>query len=481
MRGRGVKTVMLLVVSLLPAVYALAINDWFAVNYHDSGIRKLFGCKVENLDSAVYLTDYNDYALQKEDEQFPTTLGVFAEGKEPFFIPVDSLIGIRVRDNVPLLRITTDLPVEEVPDKENYLSATIEFFPSEGSVDTLISKVNIRGRGNTTWEMPKKPYRLKFDKKQSLAGLPKAKSFVLIANYLDNTLMKNAVAFEMARLLDMPYANEAVPVDLVFNGEPRGSYMLTQKVGINAGSVDIDEMSGVMWEIDSYFDEEYKFRSTRYNLPCMIKDPDFLEIAEGDTVTAKVYWEYWRGDLDLAINQVYNGRWQDVFDAGSLVDYLLVNHLLGNLEITQAKSIYLYKEGPGMKYKFGPVWDFDWALGFFSEAFPAGTPFIRPDNAGYDFWMKIVSDPAFIALFRERLDNFEAEGMEKLMTFIDEYADRIRISASKDAEIWPEEAFYGFKTREINKSRFEENVDILKDFIMSRLRNIRNRENLLLY
>lgn len=469
----------LMVMALVVVVEALAINDWFAVRYKENGIRKIVAFPVEELDSMVYLQS-TDSAVASPSA-IPALARLSWRGDTSMTLPVDSIYEISTRDNVPVLYISTDKPVDEVPDKETYLDASISYCPSDGLTDSLSAKVSIKGRGNTTWEMPKKPYRLKFEKKQPLAGLPKAKSFVLIANYLDNTLMKNAVAFEMARLLDMPYANEAVPVDLVFNGEPRGSYMLTQKVGINAGSVNIDELTGVMWEIDSYYDEEYKFRSTRFDLPCMIKDPDFLEIAEEDSVTAKAYWEFWKADLDLALTQVYNGKWQDVFDAGSLVDYLLVNHLLGNLEITQAKSIYLYKEAPGMKYKFGPVWDFDWALGFFSEAFPAGTPFIRPDNAGYDFWMKIVTDPEFIALFRERLGYFETEGLQQLLSFIDDYADRIRISACKDTEIWTDDAFYGFQTREINKSRFEENVDILKDFILARLANIRYRQNLLLY
>lgn len=469
----------LLVMALMAVVEALAINDWFAVRYKDSGIRKIVAFPVEELDSMVYL-QYADSAVTSRSA-LPALSRLSWRGNTSMILPIDSIFEISTRDNVPVLYISTNQPIDEVPDKETYLDASISYCPSDGLTDSLSAKVSIKGRGNTTWEMPKKPYRLKFEKKQPLAGLPKAKSFVLLANYLDNTLMKNAVAFEMARLLDMPYANEAVPVDLVFNGEPRGSYMLTQKVGINAGSVNIEELTGVMWEIDSYYDEEYKFRSTRFDLPCMIKDPDFLEIAEEDSITAKAYWEFWKADLDLALTQVYNGKWQDVFDAGSLVDYLLVNHLLGNLEITQAKSIYFYKEAPGMKYKFGPVWDFDWALGFFSEAFPAGTPFIRPDNAGYDFWMKIVTDPEFIALFRERLDDFEREGLQQLLSFIDDYADRIRISACKDSEIWTDDAFYGFQTREINKSRFEENVDILKDFILARLANIRYRQNLLLY
>ena len=62
-------------------------------------------------------------------------------------------------------------------------------------------KTSIRGRGNTTWSKPKKPYALKLDKKQKIMDMPKHKRWVLIANYLDNTFMKNEIAFYLSELL----------------------------------------------------------------------------------------------------------------------------------------------------------------------------------------------------------------------------------------------------------------------------------------
>ena len=455
-----------------------ADNNWIAIFYKSEGLQKVEACLTDELDSIYYVSKESD---SPGAENCPTHLRVARNGEYVAEIKIDSVQSIDVRNNVPTLYITTDSLVEEIPDKENYLTAGLRYVPTDGISDPMEAIVNIRGRGNTTWFMPKKPYRLKFDKKQSLGGMTKAKSYVLIANYLDNTLMKNAVAFKIASLCGMPYVNTPVPVDLVFNGEKRGSYLLTQKIGINSGSADFDEYTGMLWEIDSYFDEEYRFRSSRFNLPCMAKDPDFLEIADEDPVTAAALWAYWKADLDLALAKIYDGKWREVLDVNQLAKYILVNHLVGNFEITQAKSIYLYKTAPGEKYCFGPVWDFDWALGFTEHSYPVGCPFVIKNTAAYDLWMKILPDQAFKDAFKEELDNFVNGGLDSLLQYIDSYADSIRISAVMDAELWPEEKFYGFERREINTSRFDENVQLLKKYITDRLSRINNSSTYLLY
>lgn len=456
-----------------------AQRDWFALFYRDGGMTRVKAFDAAELDSLAY------YA-EADSAVYPSHVSLVWRGGERLELPIDSVRSVAVRDNVARVYITTDSLVDEVADKENYLSARFLYVPGpgsgSGSGDTLDVPVSIRGRGNTTWFMPKKPYRLKFDKKQPLAGMAKAKSFVLIANYLDNTLMKNAVAFRMAELAGMPYVNSSVPVDLYFNGTPRGSYMLSQKIGINSGSADFDEYYGMLWEIDSYYDEEYRFRTSRYDLPCMAKDPDFLEIADEDPVTAAALWAYWKADLDLAVAKVYDGKWQEVFDARQLAKYVLVNNLAGNFEMTQAKSIYLYKKAPGEKYCFGPVWDFDWAFGFLeNQYYPVDCKLVFGGEA-YDFWIKIFKDPEFLAVFREELEAFrQAGGLEAVMAFIDEYAEAIRISAAADGELWPDDRFYGFEKREIHKGRFDDNVERLKAYIAERFSCILSHGVCLLY
>lgn len=462
-------------------------NRWFSLSYDAEGYVAVKAFPLDDLDRMVYLSSDSaapgpdDSILAGDSVSFPSFVRLSGKDGNQMDFPLDSIREMEIRGSVARLFITTDSLVDEIPDKENYLKAKFLFVGTGEHPDSIESTVNIRGRGNTTWFMPKKPYRLKFDKKTQLPGMQKAKSYVLVANYLDNTLMKNSVAFKMAELVGMDYYNTSVPVDLFFNGKPRGSYLLTEKIGINAGSVDIDEERGVMWEIDSYFDEEFRFRSTVYNLPCMLKDPDFMEVAEYDAAIAGVFWNYWKADLDMAIAKVSQGKWQEAFDAEKLARYVLVNHILGNFEISQMKSVYLYKERQGDKYCFGPVWDFDWALGYTDHSFPVNCLFLLENTVGYDFWKEILSDPEFLNIFQQLLEEFNAEKLPLLMDFIDSYADEILVSAANDAEIWTADIFYGFEVHEISKKKFLDNVDFLKSYIHRRIGFILGHPRFLLY
>ncbi|KAA6305826.1 hypothetical protein EZS27_042520, partial [termite gut metagenome] len=141
-------------------------------------------------------------------------------------------------------------------------------------------EAGIRGRGNVTWTYPKKPYRLKFDKKISVFGLGEAKSWVLLANYRDPTLIMNTVAFELGHKLKFPYTNHANHVEMFVNEEYKGSYMLTEQVQVDKYRIDIDEKKDFFVELDTYYDEEIKFRSALINLPVNVKSPEVKNESE---------------------------------------------------------------------------------------------------------------------------------------------------------------------------------------------------------
>lgn len=393
--------------------------------------------------------------------------------------PLVSIDSVCLGGHIPTLYIETDPYVEEITDKETYLNATLRYEPYDDGTSPLEAAVSIKGRGNSSWNFLKKPYRLKFDKKQSLAGLHKAKSFVLLSNFIDNTLMRNAVAYKVAKMLGMPYTNSIVPVNVVFNGHPKGSYMLTNKVGINSGSVDIEEKDGILWELSTEFDEPYKFRSEPFNLPCMVKDPDFSELYGDNPSKLKEEWEYWQKDLNNAFKAVQEGRWQEVFDAESFVNYFLVQDIVQNTETEFPKSFYIYKENRKGKYHLGPVWDFDWALGY-SQSIYRGVIF--PKCGSWEFLSPIFDDPEFLRMFGEAFEDFCNEHLDELLEFIDSYAATIRDSALADAMLWPQEHMYPYyEHEERHAGRFDRNIENLKQWLLTRIDWIRTQENYSLY
>lgn len=74
-----------------------------------------------------------------------------------------------------------------------------------------------------------------------------------MANHIDPTLMLNSVAFKIGRLLELPFTNHAISVDVVLNGKYKGSYLLTEQIEVKKNRVDLDDKNSVIWELDSYF------------------------------------------------------------------------------------------------------------------------------------------------------------------------------------------------------------------------------------
>ena len=155
-------------------------------------------------------------------------------------------------------------------------------------------KTSIRGRGNSTWGQPKKPYALKLDKKQKIMGMPKHKRWVLIANYLDNSFMRNEMAFYLSEQVGLDWTVHGEFVDLVLNGEYKGLYWLGEAIKVDENRVNIndgtetmtdDEDKDYLIEMDVYYDEIVKFKSSIRNMPYMIKNDDYM-IDDSDTITS---------------------------------------------------------------------------------------------------------------------------------------------------------------------------------------------------
>lgn len=348
--------------------------------------------------------------------------------------------------DVPRLRLSLDdyPEVTQLWDKELYLASTITVCGNGYSDDLDETALKIKGRGNSTWRYPKKPIRLKFAKKTSLCGLRKAKSYVLLANYIDASLMKNAVAMYIARELGMPWTSDIVPCDVELNGHPLGSYTLTHKIGINSGSVDIDETRGILLELSTEFDEEFRFRSPVYDLPVMVKDPDFTELYADhpDGPTPDERFKAWRDDFSEAEAAVAGGKGFEAFDLDSFVNYYLVCDITANHEVGWPKSLYLYKNniGAGEPYCFGPVWDFDFSM---NSLVPDGDGGFSERSATDALWLnplfsELADCPEFKAAYRMRLDHFIENIYPGLVKFMDDYAADIEPSAKVNGLLWPD-------------------------------------------
>lgn len=315
-------------------------------------------------------------------------------------------------------------------DKVTYLNATITI-DGAGVFPDFSDAVRIRGRGNsswTGWSFGKNPYRLKFSSAVKPFGLTKGKNWVLLANNQSGSMMTNAVAMKAARLVGTAAANDIIPVELYLNGTYWGSYNFTQQVGISNNSIDLaDETNAIRLELDTYFDEPYKFNDATYTLPVNIKDPDLSEVAD-----TKERFNLIEESFNHLTETVSSGSdYTQLVDVEMLARFLMLNELVRNTELGHPKSSFLYKEdlqALHSRYVFGPVWDFDWAFGY-EESNSYCT-----QNAETDFYQTMVKGVglkfftdlrynseevrrASYKVWKDFMDNH----LEELLDFVDEY------------------------------------------------------------
>ena len=386
----------------------------------------------------------------------PLVLTIVAQDGSTCNYEVSVMLKEGIPNVVPHIKITTeDASITEIPSKDDYLNATLEI-DGGGVYENYTGTTEIKGRGNSTWSMPKKPYRLKLNKKASLCGFGEAKNYVLLANHIDPTLMLNAVAFKIARLLDMPFTNHAVPVDVTLNGQYKGSYMLTEQVEVKENRIDLDEDNCIVWELDTNYDEDYKFYSDQFNLPVMVKDPDLTD----------EQFAYWKNDFNTFLNTfarepLADNSYVDMIDIESVAKYLLVYNLTHNMEINHPKSVYLHKEGNG-KYVMGPVWDFDWAFDYEGTGvhFHNYNRYLWNENmtngAGCRFFRRFLDDPRVAKLYQDIWADFYTNKMGLLLDYVDDYAEVLKPSAEKNSALWS------------NTKNFDSSVSSLKQWLKNR-------------
>ena len=148
---------------------------------------------------------------------------------------------------MPRLDILTD-GGQDVTSKDYYLHGTATLSNCHESYAFEDVGVNIRARGNSTFHAPKKPFRLKFDHKQEMLGLNGGrayKSWVLMADYYDGSMLRTYGTFKFAKTLmeNVYYSSDCTHVEVYINGEYRGVYLLCEQTQINRGRVDIPEMA----------------------------------------------------------------------------------------------------------------------------------------------------------------------------------------------------------------------------------------------
>ena len=365
-------------------------------------------------------------------------------------------------DEIPAIRIDTDgAPINS---KLTYTEMT---FSMQDGAETILSATGgVRLRGNSTLGYDKKAYRIKFDKKQSLFGLTKAKSWVLLADYLDPSSLHNYTAFTLASYSDgIAFTPTPHHVNLYVNGEYRGLYLLCEQVQENEGRVNIEQkITTDMTDLRDYNFLICMDASTAGDQDAVLDETYFLLDEENDSRCFELKYpekadfpseEQFRSFFDQLkayVNEVYRAfREQDeeairsFADLTSLADFLLIDQIMGNADHA-TKSFYLYQtaapdaDSPAILH-FGPIWDYDFAL---------YNPWTGSPNVCYDvsdsvnyfpnvFFMAMANIPAFDGLVRQRWSEWASDALTETVSVVHAEEARIAESLALDAALWYED------------------------------------------
>jgi len=386
--------------------------------------------------------------------------------------------------NIPTIYITT---VDSVPVaiKTTWVPGFITVVGGDSSDVQVQDTIEIRGRGNSTWWLPKKPYRIKFNNKRHLLNMKDdAKDWVLLANYADKTLIRNAVAFEIGQYLNMEFTPSVKFADVYLNTVFIGNYMVTDQIEVGKNRVNIEQLDtvdvaeptisgGYLIERDGFANQEpISYFITSKSVPFSVKDPD-------PDVIKPAQMTYLTTFVQNQEDTLFSTNWKDsltgykaILDTASFLRWYIASELTGNIDCFWSTSMYKRRNDPKLYY--GPLWDFDIAFNndkrkydisqvrMLATAFPAA----GDNNA----WIsRIATDPWFKIAVNYMWKGIVAKGVKNhIQNYIDSLVTVLSASINKNYEKWPTldtliyNEWYKYPT-------YQEYVNVLKSYIDTRV------------
>ena len=323
---------------------------------------------------------------------------------------ISKTITIKASPIIHDLHITT-LNQAPIDSRDVYVTGAVSV-DSETFGKTGLT-MQIKGRGNSSWEYPKKPYRIKFDERQSILGMREARDYVLLAEYNDKSLIRNYLAHYFSTFLNIGYHLETRFVSLYINGSYRGVYLLTEQIEQDKNRLDIDDSlladGGFLIELET---EERMYKEGIENIDWftvdnryfVIKSPSMDELSPM-VIETKI--NFMKGYLNNFLASIETDTYDTYIDTDNFIDYFILSELFKQVDVGYS-SVFTYKD-LNEKMHMGPVWDFDISSG--------NGDYYDSSYSGY--WVDY--NPWFYRLIQQ--DSFEQKFITRFKALMDEYFD----------------------------------------------------------
>ncbi len=431
--------------------------------------------------------------------------------------------------NVPAMFIQTESgSLKSIhASRDNKETGFLSMLNADGSMEYVGKLTQMKGRGHSSFANAKKPYQIKLDKSTDLCGMGKAKTWVLLADYEDNSLLRNKVAYALAEAVGLAYTSKTCTVDVYINNSYYGTYLLCEKVEIGDNRIGIHDLGkatekendkplesyhtynadsyrygkskgfqipnnpqditgGYLLELekpDRYRPEVSGFATSR-GQPIVIKEPEYVSREQADYILT-----YMQGFENAIFSK--NGvdpesgkRYSEFVDMDSLSKKYVMEEISKNFDANRS-SLYFYKpsDSESTVAFAGPVWDYDNAFGNFSNErtrtlkLPTGFSANSDRGENYywfpalyrkkDFYAAAVKTyhEQFVPALRILLGQEKSSGNG--LRSIQEYAAELEATAAMNFIRWP---VFNSPSRQVKTGKdYAENISYLENFISGRM------------
>ena len=387
-KGIWVLSVVALCVSVISFFVAKQPEELFQISLHYKGEQEIIKTWMdENGDYYVFLPDYVD--MENVNVSLNTNSAVYIDGKrlsDGFRCNVFSentsynleymafgkkqcrkITFFHTGTVASLFVKTESMGMEYIHgDKEHKEAGLISLFSQTGDLDYKGSIEYIKGRGNYTWEeSDKKPYNIVLAESADLLNMGMGSKWVLLANALDSTLMRNKIVYDFASRIGMDYTPESQWVALYLNGEYRGLYMLCEAIEIGADRVDISQEGGMVVAVEGESALQEKgdiYFVTDAGVAVGVKSPKTVS-ADKVASAAKRLQAVENAILSPVSEDPLTGAaLEELIDWDSWVDKYLIEEVFGNHDAFMRSTYYYYQDETSVLCA-GPVWDHDYSIG----------------------------------------------------------------------------------------------------------------------
>lgn len=314
----------------------------------------------------------------------------------------------------------------------------------DGSVAFQAGNVAVKARGHSTFNKPKKPYTFTLAKKKGLLGMRPDRRWILLANFMDHSNVRNALAMAISRQTSLDWTPDGCFVDVVVNGKLQGCYYLIESVEVEKQRLNLDKTKGFLVEGDDY-DDGATFYTTYRRLPLYVRFPEKVTASRQSAIANRFNTIekllYHKPDADLRL------LYKEYIDMDSFIDWWLVHELAQNAEPNGPRSCYFHDNGDG-RLRMGPVWDFD--LAFITVGVDDGgdirpSRFNRTDvrlltgdsiyNGRALWYSRLFKDETFRKRVKTRWQELKPR-FESLMHDLDRWKEELGPSAVDNENLW---------------------------------------------